>query len=1303
MRDLEGVRRLGLTAAQRGIWTGQQFDPASPAFNTAEYVEIHGPVDERLFEIAVRTAVGETDALTARFGADADDLPWQEVGLRLEWTMHVLDLASAPDPVAAALAWMRADLAEPVDLRRDPVFGQALLRVGPEHFLWYQRVHHIALDGYGLSLVARRVAEVYTALVADREPPECGFGSLAGVVEDDLCYQDSERFAADRDYWVGKAEGRPAPVVLANRAGPLARTVVRVSADLDTTDVDALKAVASGVDATWSEVLVAAFAAYTHRMSGADELVFALPMMARLGSVSLRVPCMVTNVVPLWVRVEPGASLADLTGQVSAELRAARPHLRYRYEQLRRDLKLVASERKLFGASVNIMPFDYGLRFAGLRGVVHNVSAGLVEDMVLHVYNRADGSGLGVVVDANPSCYTQEEIETHLSRFLAFLRRVTAAPAGPVADVDLLLDGERRVLLEEWNDTGRDVPPVTVPELFEAQVDTTPGRTALVAAGGTFTFAELNRRANRLARLLVEEGAAPELHVGLLLPRTADAVVALLAVLKAGAGYVPIDPDHPARRIESTLADSAPVVLLTTRALRAAAEVAAGAGTVRVVVLDEPATAARLDGLCDRDLTDGERRAPLVPGSPACLIYTSGSTGTPKGVVIEHSGLVNLFHHHRDAMIRPEAPRSTGPDHGVVRAALSASLSFDTSWEGLLWLLDGHELHFIDDDRRREPEAMLDYVTEHRIDFLDITPTYADELLAAGLLAEGRHRPAVIALGGEATGPALWSALRAVPEIAAFNLYGPTECTVDTLHCRLADSPDPIVGRPLANTRAYVLDAACGPVPPGVVGELYLGGGQVARGYHNRPELTAQRFLDDPFGPPGTRMYRTGDLARWRRDGTLEFLGRADDQVKIRGFRIEPGEIESVLSGHPGIAQAAVIVREDQPGLPRLVAYVVPAPGAPAPEPAVLRQFAAERMPDYMVPPAFVAMDRLPLTTSGKLDRRALPAPDRGATVAGRTPRDARETALCAMFAELLGLDGVGIDDDFFSLGGHSLLVGRLIGRIRAEFGVRLGIRAVFEAPTVAKLAPKLGAAGPSGTDTDTASFDVLLPLRTTGSRPPLFCVAPATGLAWSFAALLANLPDQPVYGLQLVGPPEHATVAELAADHVRRIRELQPAGPYHLLGASFGGLVAHEIAAQLEELGHPVAVVALLDSYPFPAAWRDLPTPGVRELAEGVLGRTGLGDLDGARLTAVHRAFTHNSRLGAAWTPRRVGGDVLLFQATEGKSPDWPGPATWSSHVDGTVHVHRVDCTHDGITAAAALTRVGAVLAGDTGLRRAS
>jgi nonribosomal peptide synthetase MxcG len=1034
--------RLSLSAAQHGVWTWQQLDPDSPAFNTAEYVEIRGPVRVDVLTAAIRQVVDEAEALGVRF-TDDDDGPSQHLGQTSEWTPHVADLSGHADPLAVARAWMADDLARPVDLMADPVFGHALFQLAADRLVWYHRVHHIALDGYGLGLIARRVAEVYTAMIERREPVECGFGSLRAVVDEDLAYQNSERYQRDRDYWVTYAADRPEPVTLAGRFGPLSPAILRCEDHLDESTVDALREAARAAKAFWTDALTAAFAAYLHRMTGARQLNLGLPVMSRMGSVALRVPCMVLNVVPVWVAVEPAVSLAELTSRVATEIRRGRPHHRYRYEQLRRDLKLVASDRKLLGPSVNIMPFDYGLSFAGHPAVVRNVSAGaLVEDMMINIYDRADGSGVHITFDANPACYTMDQLTVHLRRFGHFLADLATHPTQPIGQATLLLEEERR-LLRKWNDTARPVASATVPDLFRAQVARTPERTALVAEDRVLSFAELDAATNRLARFLVARGAGPDRYIALVLPRTSSAIIALLAVLKTGAAYVPIDPDYPPARVAFLLDDARPVLTLTTRALTT--ELPDG------IAIDDPDVTAAIAAQSGEQLTDADRIAPLTPDTALCLIYTSGSTGIPKGAVLEHAGMVNLFHHHHEHLIRPEVSAAGGRRF---RAALTASLSFDTSWEGLLWLLAGHELHFIGDDLRREPERLLRYIDAERIDFLDITPTYAEELLA-GLRGGAWHSPAVIALGGEAVGARLWTALRDLPGLSAYNLYGPTECTVDTLWCRLADSDVPIIGRPVTNTRAYVLDEQRRLLPPGAVGELYLAGTPLARGYHNRPELTEQRFLDDPFGSPGSRLYRTGDLASWRRDGNLEFLGRADDQVKIRGFRVEPGEIESVLSGHPGVAKAAVTVREDQPGTRRLVAYVVAADGT-APDSATLGRYLAERLPDYLVPRIFVPLDRLPLNPNGKLDRAALPAPEPAAP--GRGPRDHRERLLCTLFAETLGVPEIGIDDDFFALGGHSLLAARLLARIRSAFGVRLSVRIVFQAPTVAALAQHLDA-----------------------------------------------------------------------------------------------------------------------------------------------------------------------------------------------------------------------------------------------------
>lgn len=1279
------AEQIPLTAAQAGIWTGQQLERENPAFNIAEYVEIRGQLDTYLFEAAVRQALGETEALNVRFVETEDGGAVQIPHPRRDWPFPVVDLRAEPDPAAAALAWMRADLAPATDPATDPLFANALFRLDVELFLWYQRVHHIALDGFGLSLVARRVAEVYTALDAGTEPPAAAFGSLASVAEEDAAYAASAQATADREFWLARADDGIDPPSLATRTGPLPRSVLRRGGDICPATVERVKAVAGAAGVFWSDVLGASFVAYLHRMTGARDLPLTLPLMMRLGSAALRVPCMVTNAARLKLSVTDADSLATLAAGYARELRELRPHFRYRYEQLRRDLRLVASDRKLFGPSINMMAFDYGLSFAGHPGTVHNVTAGLVEDMVLNIYDRADGTGLRVALDANPNYYDQDEVATHLRRFLTLLERAVAEPDRPVGELDLLLPGERETLLHEWNGPAARVPDATIPALLRARAAATPSATALVAGDATLTFAELDARSNQLARLLLARGAGPGRRVALLLPRTADTIVALFAVLKAGAAYVPVDIEYPAERIRFMLADSGAVLVLTTAEL---------AGTVALpsLVLDRPlaASASAVDQ--------------SEPDSALCLIYTSGSTGRPKGVVLEHRGMVNLYANHRDYLIEPEARGRRLP------VALTASLSFDTSWEGLLWLLAGHELHFVDDDVRREPAAMLDYVVAHRIDFLDLTPTYAEELLACGLL-EAAHRPAVLALGGEAAGAALWTALRG-SDISGYNLYGPTEATVDTLACRLADCATPVIGRPIADTRAHVLDAARRLVPPGVVGELWLAGAPVARGYHERPELTAERFVDDPF--LGGRMYRTGDLARWRPDGLMEYLGRADDQVKIRGFRIELGEIEAVLAGHPQVTQAAVTVWDSEPAGRRLAAYVVASV-----EPADLRSYVAEHLPEHLVPPAIVAVDRLPVTPNGKLDRAALPEPV--AVTTGRTPRDHRERVLCGLFAEVLGVPEVGIDDDFFFLGGHSLLVARLINRIKAEFGVKIGIRAVFQAPTVARLASTLG----DPATPELSAFEVLLPLRAEGSAPPLFCLHPAGGISWPYAGLITTLdPAVPIVGVQARGidgdEPIATSIPEMVADYVAEIRRARPRGPYHLLGWSLGGVLAHEAAVALAAQGEEVALLALLDSYPIPSAWQHQEVPRKRDFLVEVLGQAGfdrddvadedltsdqvagalaeqgvglLATLEPRHLDAVYRAFVQHTRVGPGHQLGRFDGDAVLFVATEGKDADSPTPPLWRPHITGHLAVHEIACEHNQMATPTALAEIGTVL----------
>ncbi|WP_052685297.1 non-ribosomal peptide synthetase [Lentzea aerocolonigenes] len=1207
-----------LTSAQYGIWVGQQLDPASPAYNTAEYVDVEGTLDVAVLARAIRHTVREVEALSVRFadGRQLVDPP--------EWQVQVVDVSNAADPRAAAEAWMAEDVARPVDLGADVLFAHAIFRLADEHHLWYHRVHHVLLDGYGLSLVARRVADVYTALRRGETPPAHEFGTLQSVLDEEAAYLASPEHGRDAEFWAEYQEDRPAPVTLAGRTGLLPHHVLRAKTEVDKSTVDGLRATARVAGGNWTDVLIAALSAYVHRMTGAEQVSLAVPVMLRTGSVALRVPCMVLNVVQLYTDFSGNPSLVDVARQVSKHLKRSRRHHRYRYEQLRRDLGLLNNERKLFGPSANIMPFDYGLRFDGTPGSVRNVSAGLVEDLAFNVYNRADGTGLSIALDGNPNSYDLEDLTAHTERISTFLRRLLDHPDAPVAEADLLLDRERAAL-DSWNATERAWPDGTIDDLLAVRVAQTPDRTALVAADRvSLTFAELDQRVNQVAALLTARGARPGTRVLHLLPRTADAVIALFATLRTGAAYVPVDTEYPARRLAFLLADSQPQVIVTT------VDLAGGlpATTASVITLD--------------DLADEQAapRTPATPDDPLCLIYTSGSTGRPKGAVITHRGMVNLFHHHRTTMIEPAEL-----SHGVLRAALTASLSFDTSWEGLLWLLAGHELHFIADDVRRDPAALLRYVDTHRIGFLDITPTYAEELLSAGMLDEGRHRPPVIALGGEATGPALWTAMREATGITTYNLYGPTECTVDTVWSRLSCSPTPIIGTPVANTRCHVVDQHMRLVPPGVVGELCLGGTPLALGYHDRDELTAEKFV----AWQGERLYRTGDLVRWRPDGVLEYHGRADDQVKIRGFRIEPGEAEAVLAAHPAVAQVAVVPREG-PGGDRLVAYVVPSDETP--DAAELRAHAAAQLPDHLVPPVYVVLDRLPLTVNGKLDRAALPEPTL-TTSQGRKPDTERERALAALFADTLDIEDVGAEDDFFVLGGHSLLVAKLLSRIRTEFGVRLGLRDVFDFPTVAALAVRLDAVAPlaghpwEGIDL-TAEID-LDPAITAADLPrsgrlDAVLLTGATGFLGSF--LLRELLDSTsarVHALVRAGNEPEALDRlrtslrrfSLSADGLDRVVPVP--GDLGLPALGLSDVDFRRLAGEVDVVLHNGARVNHLDSYPRLRAANVQGTAEVLRLATT------------ARLKPVHFVSTVDTAVATDGNPavvretRRVSADSLL------------------------------------------------------------
>ncbi|THF76595.1 amino acid adenylation domain-containing protein [Cohnella fermenti] len=1039
--------RRPLSGAQAGIWYAQQLDPHNPMYNTGEYVDIRGPLDRRTFEAALRQAWLEAEALHVRFEEDGEG-PWQVLAPHSGWTLHEADLSGEAEPFELARAWMDADLGRPCKLAEGPLLTQALFKLGPERYLWYQRIHHIAIDGYGFSLLTKRVAQVYTAMKQGRPWMNGGFGSWHRVLDEDEGYRGSERMEADRRYWLDRFADDPDAVSLSDRAPRSAHRVVRHSSELSAAAASSLRRSAQLHGVAWSEIVLAAVAAYVHRLTGAEDVILGLPMMSRLGSASLNTPGMVMNIVPLRLQVRPATTVSELVRQAAREVREARKHQGYRHEELRRELRRVGDGRRLYGPMVNMMPFDSGLQFGDAPGIKHNLSAGPVDDVAVNVYLKPDGAGLQLDLDGNPELYAEEELRAHHRRLLYFLENTASAlPGDPVGQLALLSGAEREEELRRWNDTARPVPQARTSELFEAQAQRSPGAVALVHDAETVGYAELNARANRLARLLIARGAGPQRIVAIAAPRSAEMIVAMLAVHKTGAGYLPLDIDFPADRIAYMVEDARALVMLTTAEVaERLPQPAVGSDRQALVRLDDPAVRAELAGYADDNIAGGERNAVPQGADPAYILYTSGSTGKPKGVVIPYAALTNFL------LAMGEQFRLTPED----RLLAVTTISFDISiLEIFMPLLSGARLIVAGKRTVQDAAELSRLIRSSGATLMQATPSLWHALLEQA--PEGLRGLRAL-VGGEALSGALLRDLQALG-CRVTNLYGPTETTIwSTSATYEADSdvPKPSIGRPIWNTQLYILDSGLQPVPPGVTGDLYIAGDGLALGYWQRPGLTAERFVADPYGPPGSRMYRTGDMARRLPDGTTDYCGRADHQVKLRGYRIELPEIEAVLSGYTGLTQGAVVVREDRPGDKRLVAYYAANEAVDA---ASLRAHMAASLPEYMVPSAFVAVERFPQTPNGKLDRKALPAPHELAGPAVRAARTPQEELLCALFAEVLGLPLVGIEDDFFELGGHSLLAGRLVGRIREGLQAELSIASLFETPTVAGIARRIDSA----------------------------------------------------------------------------------------------------------------------------------------------------------------------------------------------------------------------------------------------------
>ncbi|MFJ1578164.1 amino acid adenylation domain-containing protein [Streptomyces sp. NPDC088182] len=1043
MFDVESDRTsasgIPVTGGQSGIWLAQQIDPDSSAYNIVFALDLRGRVDLDRLAASVRQAVGEAGSLHVRVGA-GDGGP-RQTPAPVPFDVPVVDLRGAPDPERAAADWMDAERDRPADPAGGALFAQALLRLTDDHVTWYQRYHHIVNDGMGVALITRRAGEIYSD--GDRAAAP-GDWRISRLVEADLAYRASDRHQEDRAYWLARMAERPEPVRLVERAPALMTRRLRRTSELSAADVQSLYAAAERAGTRVSRLLIAAVAAYLHRVSGERDLVLGLPIAARQDAVSAGVPGMVSNIVPLRLSVRPDTTGTELLAGVRDAVTEAVDHGRYRAEDLARELGLADGVPELVGPTVNVLPRGDDLRFSDHESELEPVWVGPVSDLALSFVETRGGLGLRVHIDADADMCDEDTLRAHERRFLALLADLAEDLDRPVGRIELTSGAERARLLDDFGVSPRETAELSWPAAFERQVRRAPDSVALVCEDRELTYTELNAAANRLARLLAARGVGAEDVVAVAMPRSPELVVSLLAVMKAGAAYLPLDVDHPQDRVRYMLDDAGARTVITTREVSGILPKTPGVGHL---LLDDPSVASACAAL---DATDP--RVPLTLDRAAYVIYTSGSTGRPKGVVVSHDGVGSLVATATDRI-------GITSDSRVVQFA---SAGFDvTVWDLIMSLCVGGRVIVVPTERRVAGPALTDYIAHHRATHMILPPSLVSALPQDCELPDG----AVLIVGTEAVPSELigrWSGrLRVVVA------YGLTEATVNsTLWTATPDRPGPApIGEPDPNTRAYVLDSALRCVPVGAVGELYVAGRGLARGYLGRPGLTSERFVADPYAAePGARMYRTGDRVRWAADGNLEFLGRADGQIKIRGHRIEPGEIESAFMACPGIAQAAVLVREDHRSAKRLVAYLVAEAGTDADASvADARARIAGALPDHMVPSAVVRLDGpLPLTPNGKLDSRALPEPRWTATAGGDAPTTPAETTLAALFAEVLGLPSAGVHDSFFELGGDSIVAIQLVNRAR-DAGLVITPREVFRQRTVAALARTAGLPGADG------------------------------------------------------------------------------------------------------------------------------------------------------------------------------------------------------------------------------------------------
>lgn len=1155
-------RNLPLSFAQQRLWFLDQLAPETSLYNISKAIRLNGPLNLEALQKTLDTIVARHEILRTRIVA-IDGIPTQTISESGSAKLEIIDLSKRTDgsDQAELHRLIDGEARRPFNLFSDLMVRATLLRLGENDCVLVLVTHHIASDGWSMSIFLGELAALYGSFSTGKPSP---LSELPIQYADYAVWQrewlQGEVLQAQLSYWKKQLSGVPVLELPTDRPRPAAQTFpgAHQSLVLPKTLGDDLKSLGRKSGATPFMTLLAAFQALLHRYTGQEDIAVGSPIANRTRSEIEGLIGFFVNTVVLRTGLSGDPTFQELLARVREVALDAYEHQDLPFEKLVEELH---PDRNLSHNPLFQVMFSFqnvprsNLSLPGLSASTIDVDADAAKfDLTLSMAEAADS--LTASFQYNTDLFEGTTIARMLRHFRTLLEGVVADPDRRLSDLPILSEGERRQLLAEWNDTRKDYPRgKCIHELFEAEAERSPDAVAVVFQDKQLTYRELNRRANQLARYLQKRGVGPEVLVGICMERSLDTVVGLLGILKAGGAYLPLDPAYPKERIAFMLEDTKAQVLLSQQSLLANLP----ESKAQVIRLDSDWETIAADG-------DGNPVPTVTEANLAYVIYTSGSTGQPKGVAIAHRSTVTLLRWAR-TIFTPE---------DLAGVLASTSICFDLSvFELFMPLSWGGKVILAKDVLQLPALRAAGDVT-----LVNTVPSAILELLRIGAVPAAVR---TISLAGE---PLRTPVVKQIYEQRnverVFDLYGPSEDTTYSTWALRKSSGPATIGRPVANTEIYILDPHLQPVPLGVPGELHIGGMGLARCYMNRPDLTAEKFIPHPFSAePGARLYKTGDLARYLVDGNIELLGRIDHQVKIRGFRIELGEIESVLVRHPAVHEAVVAVREDGSKDLRLVAYVVPKRDS-RPELADLRGLLKSKLPDYMIPSAFVLLDVLPLTPNGKVDRRALPAPEARRPESGNRfvpPADALELQLTKIWEEVLGVKPIGVKDNFFDLGGHSLLAVRLFAQIRKLTGKNPPLAALFRAPTVEELARIIREQEWS------APWSALVAIQPGGSKPPFFCVHAHDGHVLYYRYLAGHLgKDQPFYGLQAVGldgkRPPYKSVEEMASHYIKEILALQPQGPYFLGANCAGGKIVFEMAQQLHAQGHKVALLALIDCH---------------------------------------------------------------------------------------------------------------------------